>query len=97
GSVPLRAVIDAQKRLDELGTARLIEQAAEIVHKSQLHGQPLGTLSPETVILRGGRVVIDSGMPVTGYTAPERLRGGTGDRRSDVFALGALLWKRSPT
>lgn len=28
-----------------------------------------------------------------GYMAPEKLRGGAGDRRSDVFSLGVVLWQ----
>src|SRR5689334_6386278 len=83
--VSLRTVIDARRRLDELGTARLIGEAAEAVHKAQAQGQPLGMLSPEAILVRDGRVVIDrpAGVSVTAYTAPERLRGGSGDRRSD--------------
>jgi serine/threonine protein kinase len=26
------------------------------------------------------------------YTAPERVKGGAGDRRSDVFSVGVILW-----
>ena len=44
--------------------------------------------------MRGGDVVLD--LPRVGsiaYTAPERLRGGSGDRRSDVWSLGVMLWE----
>src|SRR5262245_7847536 len=27
------------------------------------------------------------------YVAPEKLRGGTGDRRSDIWSLGCVLWE----
>src|SRR5262249_61078661 len=28
-----------------------------------------------------------------GYMAPEKLRGGSGDRRSDIWSLGCVLWE----
>ena len=88
-------MIDApKKRLDELGTARWIEEAADLVHKTQSQGQPLGRLTPEAIVIRDGKVAIDlPGSPTTAYCAPERLRGGAGDRRSDVFTLGVILWE----
>ncbi len=91
--VPLHAVIDAARRLDELSIARLIEHAAELVHKAQTAGQPLGTLSPRAiVVLPDGTVKLEAA-PSVAHSAPERLVGQAGDRRSDVFSLGALLWE----
>ena len=92
--VSLRSAIEATRRLDELGTARWIEAAAEVVHKAQAGGQPIGKLIPDALTMRDGNVVLD--LPGTGsiaYTAPERLRGGSGDRRSDVWSLGVMLWE----
>nr|MBA3821539.1 hypothetical protein [Deltaproteobacteria bacterium] len=45
----LHELIDARLRLDELGTAKLIADAAELVHKAQAGGQPLACLSPATI------------------------------------------------
>ena len=94
-AVSLRSVIDTARRLDELSIARLIELAAERVHKAQAQGQPLGRLAPEAILVTAtGEVMIQ--LPATAsvaHSAPERLRGADGDRRSDVFSLGALLWE----
>jgi hypothetical protein len=92
-AVSLRVVIDASRRLDELGTARLLEHAAEAVHKAQQQGAALGTLGPDAIVIRGGRVELDPQAPDPAYRSPEQVRGSTGDRRSDVFSLGVLLWE----
>jgi hypothetical protein len=92
--ISLRTVIDAKRRLDELGTARVIGEAAEAVHKTQKQGQPLGKLAPEAIVIRDAAIAIElhSAAPAI-YSAPERLKGGAGDRRSDVWSLGVLLWE----
>ncbi len=44
--------------------------------------------------MRDGNVVLDLARGASiAYTAPERLRGGSGDRRSDVWSLGVMLWE----
>ncbi|HEY0192707.1 MAG TPA: hypothetical protein VGC42_16420, partial [Kofleriaceae bacterium] len=92
--VTLQTVIESARRLDELSCARVIGQLALAVHAAQKGGQPLGSITPAAVRLSAdGEVVLGSGVPSPRYAAPERLRGGAGDRRTDVFALGALLWE----
>ncbi|MBC7975228.1 MAG: protein kinase, partial [Myxococcales bacterium] len=89
-----QAVIDATRRLDELSCARVIGQVAEAVHAAQKAGQPLGTLTPSAIVLASdGSVQLAPGAGAARYTAPEKLRGGSGDRRSDVFSLGVVLWE----
>jgi hypothetical protein len=93
-SVSLDVVIDAAKRLDELSTARVICEAAEAVHKAQKGGQPVGSVSPRMILVTQEGIALDlmaAGSPA--YSAPERLEGKPGDRRSDVFSLGIVLWE----
>src|SRR5262245_2839142 len=61
----------------------------------QKSGQPLGTLSPGAIaVSASGDVSVSPPVASTAaYAAPERLRGSQGDRRSDVFSLGILLWE----
>ncbi len=89
----MQALIEAAKRLDELSTARVISDLAELAHKAQKNGQPLGSIHPRSITVSASGVKLDPGAEDVGYSAPERLRGQTGDRRSDVFSLGVVLWE----
>jgi hypothetical protein len=101
-SETLRSVIDAgrsSKRLDELSSARVIGKIALQAHAAQQKagsGKSIGPITPGHITLSPtGEANLEataSGSPI-GYSAPEQLTGGTGDRRSDVFSLGAVLWE----
>jgi hypothetical protein len=100
-SETLRSVIEAGragKRLDELSTARVIAKVAHQVHSAQQKagaGKAVGPLSPAHVsIASSGEVSLALGDgPALGYSAPEQASGGAGDRKSDVFCVGVLLWE----
>ncbi|HWO24812.1 MAG TPA: protein kinase, partial [Kofleriaceae bacterium] len=92
----LEVMMNASRRLDVLSAARVIGEAAEAAHKAPKSGPSLGTLAPAAVVVgpTGAVMVEPAAKPApAGYTAPERLRGAPGDRRSDVFSLGVLLWE----
>ena len=92
--ISLQAVIEAARRLDELSTARVIGEAAEAVHKAQKGGLPLGTLMPNAILVAASGISLaPPTTPSLAYSAPECLRGQAGDRRSDVFSLGIVLWE----
>ncbi|HEX2688143.1 MAG TPA: tetratricopeptide repeat protein [Kofleriaceae bacterium] len=92
--VSLQAVIESTRRLDELSCARVVGNLASVVHAAQQGGQPLGILTPAAVVvLPDGSVKLTAGVASLHYTAPEKLRGVAGDRRTDVFALGVVLWE----
>jgi hypothetical protein len=100
-SQTLRSVIDAgrtSKRLDELSTARVIGKVAEQLHALQQKagaGKAVGPLTPAAIAIDGdGNVKIDLAQrgSMLSYTAPEQLEG-SGDRRSDVFSLGVVMWE----
>jgi eukaryotic-like serine/threonine-protein kinase len=96
-----RLVADTAEGLDAAHELRSMGgEALELVH----HDVSLGNI----VVLYNGQVkLVDFGVAkatqtvsqsrrVQGkfsYMAPEKLRGGAGDRRSDIWSLGCVLWE----
>ena len=101
-SETLRSVIDAgksSKRLDELSTARVVGKIAEQLHAAQQKagsGKSVGPITPAAIAIdAAGAVKIDLTQrgSTLGYSAPEIVEGSSGDRRSDVFSLGVVMWE----
>jgi serine/threonine-protein kinase len=96
-----RLISDAAEGLEAAHELRTMGgEAIELVH----HDVSLGNI----VVLYNGQVkLVDFGVAkatqtaasrtrVQGkfsYMAPEKLRGGSGDRRSDIWSLGCVLWE----
>ena len=97
-----RLIADTAEGLDAAHELRnMAGERVELVH----HDVSLGNI----VVLYNGTVkLVDFGVAkavetVTGpqtrvqgkfsYMAPEKLRGASGDRRSDIFSLGCVMWE----
>jgi hypothetical protein len=100
-SETLRSVIDAgrtAKRLDELSTARVIGKIAEQLHASQHKagsGKAIGPITPAGILLEpSGAAKLGLAEPAAvTYSSPEQITEDVGDRRSDVFSLGTVMWE----
>ena len=83
GAVPVAHVFvtpDGRVKILDFGLAKLIDQESTGVVSSVLPTSPPGT-SPGLVL------------GTTGYMSPEQVRGEHVDRRTDVFALGVVLYE----
>jgi len=98
----LRTVLDAggaSRRLDELSTARVILKIAEQVHAAQQKagaGKAIGPLTPSSITIETATGAVKLGLAeptASAYAAPEQIEGGDGDRRSDVWSLGVVMWE----
>ena len=98
----LRTVLEAggaSRRLDELSTARVILKIAEQVHAAQQKagaGKAIGPLTPSSITIETSTGAVKLGLAeprAFAYAAPEQIDGGEGDRRSDVWALGVVMWE----
>ncbi|MEO8846355.1 MAG: protein kinase [Kofleriaceae bacterium] len=97
-SETLRTVLDASRRLDELTTARVILKIAEQVHAAQHKagaGKAIGPVTPASISIEpAGAVKLGLAEPnAFAYAAPEQLGASEGDRRSDVWSLGVVMWE----
>ncbi len=87
----LRAIIDANPRLDELSAARVVCQVATSVHAAKGGATEL---SPEAIAIKSdGSIHVELGKLVLAYASPEKIKNLATDRRSDVFSLGVVLWE----
>ena len=75
---------DGRVKILDFGLAKLAEREQAGLSESQ---SPTRTVSPITQTEAG--VVLGT----AGYMSPEQVRGKTADARSDIFALGAVLYE----
>ncbi|MFZ5916560.1 MAG: serine/threonine-protein kinase [Chloroflexota bacterium] len=94
--------------LDVDQVARIVTQAGEALSYAYGQGLIHGNLSPRTVLLTAGDHVLVSELGLESvletpwekirgapspYLAPERIRGWQADARSDVYALGVMVFE----
>lgn len=100
--VPASKLDDALRASEPLPPVRAVDvvtQVASALDAAHAAGLVHGRITPTNVLLSSSApgthcYLADFGAPITpldGYAAPEVVRGGAPDRRSDVYSLACLL------
>jgi len=88
----------AAGRLPAVEALRYASQVSEALDPLHAAGRAYGGLTPESVLLTSTGVELSSEAPsscgnIDRFTAPECLQGQPPDCRSDIFALGAIVYE----
>jgi chromosome segregation ATPase len=88
----------AAGRLSHQEALRYSVQLVDALRRAHEEGRCHCALTADTVMLDGNTAELVPGpsdvpFHVTGYTAPEQLKGQPPDQQSDIFALGAIVYE----
>lgn len=104
----LRDVISSRERLDDVSASKAMRDVLAGLHSAHAQGLVHRDVKPENVLVsvEGDAKVADFGISRTvespstesffgtvTYVAPERLQGGSGDARSDIYSAGCVLFE----